>query len=304
MITHRGPRNRRVRTGAGLLATSVVALGLMAPAAQAEEGDAYQTIGVNNGTYIILPDEDEANSGVVRLLNNDAVGQCLDVGSDGNLTDAPCDNVTRWNLQPNRDGSGYLLRHFGEDKCVDGTTLADCASGAADNYESDSAMPANLVLNRAAAISLGDNSITVCNWGGYVARAVITYSVQQDPNSTTETSGQRETDTFPVRQCRTETLPAGKIVGKVELRLNRGSAEASDDVMADWVFGGSHIDASYHMYGTECDAWSSFEPHSANQASSKEEWSRKGCSAGSGYGGIASSVGQQILWGILRGLFS
>ncbi|MEU8787327.1 hypothetical protein [Streptomyces sp. NPDC048637] len=301
MITHRRTHNRRLRRVAGLLAASMVALGLMAPAAQAE--DNYQTIGVNNGTYTILTDEGEANSGVVRLLNNNAVGMCLEVGPDGALTDAPCDHVSRWNLQPNRDGGGYLLRHIGDNKCVDGTTLADCGSDAADNYLTDSPMRPNLVLTRAAAINLGKNSITICNWGGYLGRAVIDYKVQEDPNSTAETSDRKATDWIPVRQCRTETLPAGKIAGQVEFRVNQGSFGNTDVSVHIWKFGGAHIDATYNTYGGYCDSWLAFEPHSANQASSKEDWSNPKCHAGSG-GNLAATIIEQVLWGVLKGLFS
>ncbi|MER5972280.1 hypothetical protein ABT112_21490 [Streptomyces sp. NPDC002055] len=308
-----------LRTATGLLA-SLGACGLLVllPATNAHAED-NRTLALPRGTYTAVPDSD---SGTFRLERE---GQCLDVDSSGNTTDSSCDSGTRWNMQPNKDGDGRYLRHVGDNKCMSKLSLAvtDCDSDSVDNFRGVSDIPVDLKLSRQAAISLGENKISICNQGGFAARAVIEYRVQSDPNSANETSDRRVIGSFPAGQCRTETLPAGKIYGNVELRRYTGwylgnyafwdgdsgayAGSANDQLTANWTFGGDHIDGSYNLTGSTCHSGSNFDPNSSNQASSKMKDGQTGCTGVNPERITTDSVGAivgQVIPMVLRMVFS
>ncbi|MFF4580175.1 hypothetical protein ACFY15_17560 [Streptomyces sp. NPDC001373] len=124
---------------------------------------------------------------------------------------------------------------------------------------------------RLDAINLGPNKIKVCNQGAYAARAVISYHVQSNPDSFDMATGTSVIGSFPIGQCRTATLPAGKIAAQVTLRRftnyylanyafwegDEGAyaGDKNDRVVATWLFAGTHANITLDMKGTTCDAY-------------------------------------------------
>ncbi|MFE1176582.1 hypothetical protein [Streptomyces sp. NPDC058773] len=306
MITRRTPRRPGRRAGTGLMAVLVAAAGVVALPATASAASAISVQDLNNSSYSTMLNDD----GTFRLSNDASPDQCLDVDSGGNLTDSPCDTVgSTWNWQLMSDGSqDDLLRKVGTDTCVNGTSLIDCDSSEADFWKD---LGDGLTrLSRQAAINLGSNRISICNQGGYVARAVIDYQVRSDPDSDNWTSDRRVIESFPAGQCRTETLPAGKVYGTVELRRYTGwymgnyafwdgdtgayAGSSNDQLTANWAFAGDHIDASYNMNGTTCFSDSGFDPSPANQAVSTKKDGQTGCNGVNPNALTASIVGSLL----------
>ncbi|MCZ1011847.1 hypothetical protein [Streptomyces lydicus] len=148
-------------------------------------------------------------------------------------------------------------------------------------------------LTNGAAVNLGSNKITVCNWGGYAARATIDYQIKENAADDTVTKGHSAIESFPVQQCRTATLPAGKIVATVTLRRFTGFTEGAyafadgdagswasdknDKITAIYTLGGVHANATYNMYGTSCNSSSGFEQASDSQVASTNQQGQVGC---------------------------
>ncbi|WP_431999721.1 hypothetical protein [Streptomyces sioyaensis] len=266
-------------------------------------------------------------------LKHDSSGICINEDSStGGISDAAdCSSATNYTLQPTSDGSGPFLIRGPGNKCLaptDGVKLgkavsfSDCGGGDDDTKQwilhtaNDAAPP---VPSNASAIALGENKITVCNWGGYAARATIDYNIKTDPNSDAVTSAHRAISSFPVKQCRTETLPAGKITATVTLRRytyfknmsdykfddRSGSSFAgageNDKVTSIWVVGGVHANASFHMQGSTCDSYSQFKQDSDSQLFVKESSGQEGCSI-DGTGLFASGV--STAWSVFTKVLS
>ncbi|MBL1102533.1 hypothetical protein [Streptomyces coffeae] len=247
-------------------------------------------------------DGDGTSDGTFKLENGTSKNcLTLDPGTS-RLAESTCgtDSPT-WNFQPtSTDSADYLIRQVGTNKCITrldgGIGVSDCSTDQDKNERwSISANGAPLpALSNRAAVALGSNKITVCNWGGYAARATIDYKVKADPDSDTETSGRSVIGSFPVRQCREVTLPAGKITATVVLRRftnyymgNYGfqdggsgfAGDANDKITAVYTVGGAHVDGSFHMYGTSCDSSSKFEQASASQAVASQQQGQVGCTS-------------------------
>ncbi len=285
----------RLRIGAGVLTASLGAMGLVVlPPATVAHADGYESIGLFwGGSYSLVPD---ADGGTFRLESRTKAGQCLTADDNDFLADASCDGASHWNLQPNAAGDKWLVRLTGGDKCMIGSGFAvtDCTTSEIDAFNfTSSTLPKELMLDRKAAIGLGENRVTVCNHGGYVERAVIDYKVKNDPDSDSETSGRKVIPSFPAGQCRTETLPAGKVYGNVELRRftfwymgnyafydgDEGSygGSSNDQLTANWAFAGDHIDGTYNSTGTTCISDSDFAPAGSNQAATQKKDGATGC---------------------------
>ncbi|WP_329171836.1 hypothetical protein OG754_08620 [Streptomyces decoyicus] len=274
---------------------SIGAIGLTAlPPATIAHADSYESIGLYwGGSYSLVPD---ADGGTFRLMSKSKTNQCLTADDGDFLADTPCDSTSHWNLQPNAAGDKWLVRHTGDNKCMIGSgfALTDCNNSEVDAFDfTSSTLPKQLMLSRKAAIGLGENHVTICNHGGYVARAVIDYKVQTDPDSDSGTSGRRVIPSFPAGQCRTETLPAGRVFGNVELRRftfwytgnyafydgDAGSygGSSNDQLTANWAFTGDHIDGTYNTTGTTCTSDSDFAPTSSNQAATQKKDGATAC---------------------------
>ncbi|MEW9517403.1 RICIN domain-containing protein [Streptomyces tubercidicus] len=282
-----------------------------------------------NQQFKILPNAD----GTFRLKSND--GPCINADASGNLTDSSsdCSNADKWNLQPPSDAtSGYsLIRHVGDNKCLapkegavsqnsnpgvvdcDGTKTAQQWSIATPNNET---LP---TLSNGAAIDLGASTINVCNKGGYAARAEINYKVRQDPASDTDTAGNQYIESFPAGQCRSVTLPAGKVSATVELRRYTGwymgdyafahgaagqfvGAGKNDVITGVWTLAGVHANATYTMHGASCDSSSSFDQTSDSQAASTKAKDQDGCTGPSTADAVKTAV--ETGFGILMQIFS
>ncbi|MGW3012743.1 RICIN domain-containing protein [Streptomyces sp. NPDC001219] len=257
-------------------------------------------------------------------------GGCLAEQSDTHVSlPSTCPTSGTWTLQPANDGSNYfLIRHAGDNKCLTqfdlkntgAVELSTCDGGNTKQQwsitTSDGSPPP--APSNGAAINLGENKIQVCNWGGYSARATIDYKVKADASSDTETSGHYAIESFPVDQCRTATLPAGKISATVTLRRltlynkadykfddSLGSSFAgsgdNDKITAVWILGGPHVNAKYHMYGTTCNSSSSFEQESDSQVFSTKQSDQQSCTSNIS----ASDVGTIVstAWTALTSLF-
>ncbi|MFI1498052.1 hypothetical protein [Streptomyces platensis] len=277
------------------------------------------------GQFTIVPTSD----GSFNLQFTDQENAvCLAPESD-RATTAPCPTSGTWTLQPASDGSNYfLIRHVGDNMCITPTGdvtretaigVSSCDGGNTKQQWSittsdGSAPPAP---SNGAAINMGENKIEVCNWGGYAARATIDYKIKTDASSDTETSGHQAIESFPVHECRTRTLPAGKISATVTLRrytdYNLGDyafadgaagsfagAGSNDKITAVWILGGPHANAKYHMYGLSCDSSSGFEQESDSQVFSTQQSGQQGCTSNIS----ASEVGAVIntAWGALTSL--
>lgn len=254
---------------------------------------------------------------------------CLAESSDGYITTTTCPTTGTWTLQPASDGSNYfLIRHVGDNKCLTptpdvydqaGTGFSTCDGGNTTQQwsitTSDGTPPP--ASSNAAAISLGQNAITVCNWAGYNARADIDYNIKEDASSDTETSGHYAIESFPAQQCQTATLPAGKISATVTLRRYTNfymgdyafsdSADGSfagagnnDKITAIWIIGGPHANATYHMYGTTCDSSSGFTQTSDSQAFSTQQKGQQGCE--DGFSAADAGAVINTAWGVLTSL--
>ncbi len=232
-------------------------------------------------------------------------GGCLAEQSDTRVSlPSTCPTSGTWTLQPASDGSNhFLIRHVGDNKCLTqldlkntgAVELSACDAGnTAQQWSITSTDGAELPnLTNDAAINLGSNKITVCNWGGYAARATIDYQIKENPADDTVTTGHYPIESFPVQQCRTATLPAGKIVATVTLRRftnwnsnayafydgDAGSYanDGNDKITAVYTLGGVHANATYHMYGTSCDSSSGFEQASDSQVTSTHQQGQVGC---------------------------
>lgn len=254
-------------------------------------------------------------------LRHDSSGMCINEDSStGGISDAgDCSSSTNYTLQPARDGGGTFLVRGPGNKCLSPTndvkwgnavSFSECAGDDVTKQwkvqtAGDAAPP---VPSNASAIALGENKITVCNWGGYAARATIDYEIKTDPQSDAVTSGHRAISSFPVKQCRTETLPAGKIAATVTLRRytydqvwndykfddssgnSFAGSGANDKVTSVWVVGGVHANASFHMQGTTCDSYSQFKQDSDSQLFIKESSGQESCKQASEAGGFAAGV--------------
>ncbi|WP_435604804.1 hypothetical protein [Streptomyces sp. bgisy130] len=107
------------------------------------------------------------------------------------------------------------------------------------------------------------------------------------------TTGHYAIESFPVHQCKTAPLAAGKIVATVTLRRytnfnmnayafydgDAGSyANAGNDVITGvYTLGGVHANATYNMYGTSCDSSSGFEQDKDSQVTSTNQQGQVGC---------------------------
>ncbi|MFI9648891.1 hypothetical protein ACIHAA_21625 [Streptomyces sp. NPDC052040] len=310
-------RSSKLRTGAVALTASLGVTGLMMlPAATAAQADDYYSIGLYWGSYSMVPD---AGGGTFRLMSKENPDQCLAADSSGGIANAPCGGASHWNLQPNSSADKILIRHAGDNKCTTGTgrSLTDCNSGDADAFDTVlNPLPKELTLSRKAAIGLGENHVMVCNHAGYNTRAVIDYQVQNDPGSDAETRGRRVIESFPAGQCRTETLPAGKVTGNVELRRftnwymgnyafydgDTGSygGSSNDQLVANWAFAGDHIDGAYNTTGTTCVGTDSnfTAASSANQAASTKKDGATSCT-GVNPGEVTASTVAGLLGSVL-----
>ncbi|MFE3886409.1 RICIN domain-containing protein [Streptomyces lydicus] len=271
-----------------------------------------------------------ASDGSFNLkLTDEGATVCLAEPSNGLFNEQTCPTSGTWTLQPASDGANYfLIRHVGDNTCI--TPAGDLSSGTpmgvstcdAGNTKqqwsvttSDGSPPPP--PSNGAAINLGENKIEVCNWGGYAARATIDYKVKADASSDTETSGHYAIESFPVDQCRTATLPAGKISATVTLRrltlYNKADYKfddspgssfagsgANDKITAVWILGGPHANATYNMYGTTCDSSSGFEQKSDSQVFSTKQSDQQSCTSDIS----ASDVGTIVntAWGTLTKL--
>ncbi|MGX1759078.1 RICIN domain-containing protein [Streptomyces lydicus] len=238
-------------------------------------------------------------------------GGCLAEQSDTRVSlPSTCPTSGTWTLQPANDGSNYfLIRHAGDNKCLTQldlkntgeVELSTCDGGSTKQQWSITTTDGTALpnLTNDAAINLGSNKITVCNWGGYAARATIDYQIKENPADDTVTKGHYPIESFPVQQCRTATLPAGKIVATVTLRRYTGyklgayafadgdqgswASDANDKITGVYTLGGVHANATYNMYGTSCDSSSGFEQASDSQVASTNQQGQVGCSDGTSY---------------------
>ncbi|MEU9126407.1 RICIN domain-containing protein [Streptomyces sp. NPDC048506] len=245
-------------------------------------------------------------------------GGCLAEQSDTRVfVPAACPASGTWTLQPASDGSNYfLIRHVGDNKCLTAYDLSNTAAVELGTCDGGNTMQQWSIttsdgtklpdLTNGAAINLGSNTITVCNWGGYAARATIDYQIKENPADDTVTTGHYAIESFPVDQCRTATLPAGKIVATVTLRRYTdyylgayafwdGDAGAyandgNDKITAVYTLGGVHANATYHMYGTTCDSSSGFTQTSDSQMASTNQHGQVGCTDSVDAGTIANAV--------------
>ncbi|MEU8781709.1 hypothetical protein [Streptomyces sp. NPDC048637] len=260
-------------------------------------------------------------------LRHDSSGICVNADSStGGISDAgDCSSATNYTLQPASDGGGaYLIRGPGN-KCLAPTnavkwgedvSFSECVGDDVTKqwklHTADDAAPP--IPSNASAIALGENKITVCNWGGYSARATIDYEIMTDPNSDTPKKEHRAISSFPVTQCRTEMLPAGKISATVTLRRftwekandykfddvagnTFAGSGANDRVTSVWVIGGTHANASFHMQGAACDSYSQFKQDPDSQLFIKESSGQEKCRTDA-TAGHWFAEGVKTAWGI------
>ncbi|MGW8973858.1 RICIN domain-containing protein [Streptomyces platensis] len=269
----------------------------------------------SNQQFTLVPTSD----GSFNLkLTDEGTVVCLAEPSNGLFNEQPCPTSGTWTLQPASDGANYfLIRHVGDNMCIaptgdvsSGTPVgvSTCDGGSTkQQWSITTADGANLPnLTNGAAINLGGNKITVCNWGGYAARATIDYQIKENPADDTVTTGHYAIESFPVHQCRTAPLAAGKIVATVTLRRftdfnmnayafsdgDEGSyANAGNDkITAVYTLGGVHANATYNMYGTSCDSSSGFEQDIDSQVASTNQQGQVGCSDGASYTGTITNA--------------
>ncbi|WP_432143644.1 RICIN domain-containing protein [Streptomyces sp. bgisy084] len=295
----------------------------LAPAATEQLGPSNAK---SNQQFTIVP----ASDGWFNLqLTDQGSVVCLAEPSSGLFNEQPCPTSGTWTLQPASDATNYfLIRHVGDNMCIapsgdvsSGTLVGVSACDGGNTKQqwsittSDNSTPP--APSNGAAISLGENKIEVCNWGGYAARAVIDYKVKADASSDTETSGHYAIESFPVDQCRTATLPAGKVSATITLRRYTGyklgdyafadgaagsfaGAGENDKITAVWTLGGPHANATYHMYGATCDSSSGFEQKSDSQVFSKQESGQQGCTSNISAADVGAIV--NTAWGVLASL--
>ncbi|GAB2711291.1 hypothetical protein [Kitasatospora kifunensis] len=218
------------------------------------------------------------------------------VGSNYNAT-APATGELELALNLNASDAGDQYSIFNRGPSVESNISYSAAVGDA---------------SRAAAIAAGPNKVQVCNDGGFAARAVVDYSVQTDPFSTNLTTGHIALSSFPLGQCRTATLPAGKVAATADVYRYTGwykgnyafwDGDLSDNGQCDtfagcdndrlidqWSVAGSHADVTLTANGTTCEPGLSISKAGDNTAVDAQVGSTdQGCSGKGALGDLSSA---------------
>ncbi|WP_432012835.1 RICIN domain-containing protein [Streptomyces cucumeris] len=229
-----------------------------------------------------------AADGTFNLTNSSG---CVEEQSGSQLhMPSSCPTSGAWALQRANDGSDYfLIRHVIDDKCLTpaevsragNVVLDSCDSGDTEQHwsltprgdTSETAVDDLVTQYESGTIGSEPNKVQVCNNGGYAARATVDYTVQE-PSSTDVKTGHIALPSFPVGQCQTATLPAGKVAAVVQVyrftnwyagryafwdgdRDSNGNCVAfagcdNDRPIAKWSVAGTHADVTFSATGTTC----------------------------------------------------